>query len=423
MWWWLAACRDPAPTVVLVVLDTVRADHLSACGYPRPTSPHLADLAARGTLRCDAVAPASWTLPSHASFFTGRTPPEHGVLARDEDGARLAVDIHVRPLPPEAETLAERFHDRGYHTALVAGNALVGEAAGLAQGFDDVRIGGIDPSRQLRGPRLEPAVRAAVAAAPADRPLFLVVNVMDAHDPWAPIPPGQGWVPPRPRVTYRHNDADSTYVRFHRGTLGADERADYLATVTDQYDWALHKADRQLDAVIRALTDAGRLAGPHRIVVTSDHGELLGEHDRLRHGGNVYEGNVRVPLLWIESPGGPPRLDGPVSGLEVFSLVDAGRRSPGELRVWTEPATAHPDPGVWAVARYDGARKVVTGPAGAVAIDLAADPTESLPTPVEASEADRATLEAWQAAARRPVDPASLPDGDVLRALGYQGDE
>lgn len=406
-------------TVVLVVLDTVRADHLSACGYTRPTSPFLAGLAARGALRCDAVAPAAWTLPSHATFFTGLAPPDHGVVALDHEGRRLARDIHVRPLAAEVETLAERYRARGFHTALVSGNPLVGAAAGLDQGFDHVDAGAVDAARQLRGPRLGRAVREALSAADPARGLFLVVNVFDAHDPWPAIPDGVGWVPPRERVAYRHNDLASTYVRFHRGELPPDERAEYLAAVTDQYDWGLRRADDQLADVFAALDAGGWLARPHRVVVTADHGELLGEHGRLRHGGNVYEGNLRVPLLWLESPGAPA-LEGPVSGAEVFALLDGGRRAPGPVVAYTEPATAHPVPGAWAVARYDGGGKVVTSADGAVRFELGADPGELAPLGVDVGAEDAARLRSWREAALRPVATDAADDGELLRQLGYQ---
>lgn len=409
----------PPPNVILVVLDTVRADHLSACGYGRPTSPYLEKLAKVGAFRCDVVSPASWTVPSHATFFTGLAPPEHGVLNN-----ATYKEKHTAPvfsLPDETETLAERFEARGYATALVAGNPLVGRVGNLAQGFEQVHAG--RRRATLTGPWLVPALRDVLAKRDASKPLFLVVNLFDAHDPWPTIPPGVGWVPERPLLEFPPEDEGSDYVKFHRGTLTPEAKESYARYVTDQYDYGLWRTDQQLERVVGHLQEAGLLSGPYRLVVTSDHGELLGEHDRLRHGGNVYEGNVRVPFLWIESPIPEPPLDlaGPMSGDEVFSILDTGHRpAAASVVVYTEPIAGHPDAGVWGMARYEGDKKIVTGVDGTRTYDLSTDPTESAPILTPPTEQDRERFERWHANAARMPGAGDVDDSDILQQLGYQ---
>ncbi len=408
---------DAPPTVVLIVLDTIRADHLSACGYERPTSPFLASLAENGVLRCDAIAAASWTVASHASMFTGLPPDQHGTLFR-EGGERLHNNIHVRPLEERFDTIAERFRDAGYATVFLSGNPSLHEGSGLTQGFLVHDTKAPDGS-WLRAGKLQRAVKSALAEIEPGRPLFLVVNVFDAHDPWPSAEPEIDWAPRHERVVLQHDVPSSPYVRFHRGELPEEERAAYLATVTDAYDVGLWRADKALKGLHKTLEEGGWLDRPYRLVVTADHGELLGEHDRLRHGGNVYEGNLRVPLLWIE-PGAEPRLDGLVGGAEIHDIVLRGARSaPDEVWAFTEPAQMHPSPGVWGVARYTEATKVVATTDGTWSVDLGADPKEATLAPAEAPAALSARLDSLRAVAAEPFTPSGLEDEEALRALGY----
>ena len=133
------------PHVVLVVLDMLRADRLSLCGATRPTTPNLSRLRDEGgaATSCRAYAPGTWTLPSHASFFTGEEVPVHGADSlldpTDKESVSLWGD-HVRPLGQGLPTLAERLGTAGYRTVLVSGNPIVSKwaATGLTRGFDTV---------------------------------------------------------------------------------------------------------------------------------------------------------------------------------------------------------------------------------------------------------------------------------------------
>lgn len=421
---WLVSTRtttkdlDAPPTVVLIVEDTIRADHLSACGYERPTTPYLAELARKGALRCDAITPASWTVASHASYFTGLPVDEHGTMFREE-GEELHANIKVRPLDERFDTLAERFARAGYQTAFLSGNPSLHDGSGLTQGFQHHRVKTPD-GHWLRGPRLQRSVRGVLGELEKERPLFLVVNIFEAHDPWPTASPDMDWVPAHERVVLEHDRPESPYVRFHHHEMAPDEAEPYLETIADAYDANLYRADEALRGVVDALTEGGWLSRPYRMIVTSDHGELLGEHERLRHGGNVYEGNLRVPFLWIE-PSGHPDLDGGLlASIALHDILLTGRR-PRTDTVWsfTEPAQMHPSPGVWGVARYRGQEKEVVTSDGSWDLDLAKDPKEvSLPTAPPDPELEE-RLKGLRERASEPFTPTGNEDEEALRALGY----
>ncbi|MBW2688213.1 MAG: sulfatase-like hydrolase/transferase, partial [Deltaproteobacteria bacterium] len=183
-------------TVVLVVLDTVRADHTSICGYARKTTPYLQSLVDRGaTHTCRAYTPGDWSLPSHASYFTGVSVARHGAhYARsdddaDEEGKRVR-SLFVYPLRDDIPTLAEQMRERGYQTVLVSDNGLLSEA-GLQRGFSIVaaRPKKHDPRVDWVPPTLK---RVLAESVDPDKPLFLVLNYIQAHDPWITPDPKLG---------------------------------------------------------------------------------------------------------------------------------------------------------------------------------------------------------------------------------------
>jgi hypothetical protein len=429
------------PAVVFVVVDMLRADRLAACGYGRPTTPNLDRLAAEPgvAFTCEARSPGTWTLPSHASFFSGEEVPVHGADGvLDPEGVETVSlwGDHVRPLPGDLPHLAERMKGRGYRTALVSGNPVVSawSATGLARGFDVIR-----ESRQFGdtyGERLVAALGEALdesERAAAARPLFLFVNVCDAHHPWDAIPPGLGWVPPRVALDNRPRDPQNPYPRFFRDQLGEVERRLFLELIGDSYDWAVRRADRTLGRVLALLEARGVLGPDHRLVLVSDHGEYLGEHDLLSHGIFVYEEDTRVPLLFRERRGGktvvPPAFPAPVAALAVHDLVLEGAlpARPRPVR-----AAGYPD-GLLSVlfgerlrattaAWWDGERKLFWKNGGFSLFDLANDPKELSPLPLPADDPLRPRFEAFveqvRATGRRKVAPT--PELiEALRKLGY----
>jgi arylsulfatase A-like enzyme len=426
------------PDVVFIVLDMVRADRLSLCGYAKPTSPRLEALArVPGTAStCRAYAPGTWTLPSHASFFTGEEVPVHGADFMLRAAGKESIPLWgepVRPLAPRFETLAETFRKRGYATALVSGNPVVGErsATGLARGFDVVRD--TDRFGSLYGDDLVRAVGEALdeaSTAKPGRPRFLFVNISDAHHPWLPIPEGFGWLPPRTGLDSRPRLSETPYPRFLRGQLGAEERAALLEHVSDSYDYAVYRADRTLGAALDLMKRRGRFGGAHRLVVTSDHGELLGEHELLGHGTFVYEGIARVPLLYRASEGAV-RIDAsaPIAALSAYDLA-----SKGALPARPRPvrSAGFPDGLLTELfgerfsranaALWSGDEKVTWSEGDYGAFDLAADPDEAQPRPLPADHPRRAALDGFVAQMRETAEREAEPSKEMveaLRALGY----
>jgi len=377
---------DRPPTVVLVVLDTVRADHVSACGYGRPTTPTLSSLVAQGAvLSCDAVAPASWTLPSHASFFTGLPPEEHGAHFVPLDAPNLLTSMQVRPLGPEPQTLAETYAARGYQTVLVSGNPVVGSATGLGRGFAQARTA--ESFAQLRRTRLLDALREELAAGAADhrQPLFLVLNLADAHEPWAPPPPDVGWLDGKAAPESRMSEV-------FQQQLSEEALAEHVLRMTNSYDYGVFQADQVLGEALALLQQEGWADTGMRLVVVSDHGQFLGEHGLVDHGRYLWEPNQRVFLLqaWLgpHAPTGEPAALPPeIPARYAHDLVLDGHL-PATLDLAT--AAAWPD-AYWqqlsagrvgtstSAAIWSGDEKLLWQDGQELRFDLHADPQELAP--------------------------------------------
>jgi hypothetical protein len=385
-----AAPRDDAPrappVVVFVVLDTVRADHTSVCGYDRPTTPTLADMVAKGAaLSCRTYSPAPWTHPSHASLFTGRSVVEHEAVWVSKSAITLNPVTTVRPLDDARfVTVAERFRDAGYQTLAVTGNMIVTPGSGLLQGFDHVAV----PSEayELRGNKHLERMKAELAKLDPTRPLFLFLNFYDAHDPYPPIPERVPWLPQQPLINLHPNqhDPENPYFKFIKGVATPKETRELLKDVRNGYDWGVHQADAGLGAALQQLIDDGWFEDGFRVVVTADHGEMLGEHQLLRHGGFLYEGVVRVPMLYFDSTATTqPALPDPASGLWVHDLLLWGELPRGgpPVHAVSEPNERDPLIGtlgaaVWSNATTGEADKGVCWDGERGRYDLRADPGE-----------------------------------------------
>lgn len=377
--WWTHDDPKSRHTVVLVVLDTVRADRTSLCGHDRPTTPVLEQLVRDGASHtCRAYAPSSWTLPSHASFFTGLDLASHGTGATlGEIKMPWKGGARAQPLKAELPTLAERFVERGFQTALVSANPVVGEWTGLSRGFQHVSVARRWPD--FRDAGLPRAVEQTLAETDPERPLFLMVNILDAHNDWPAIPPGVDWVPARDSLPLH-----PTKRRIEALPPGDPGRAELYEALRDLYDHALHVADGNLGRVLGML--APRLERPHRLIVTSDHGEYLGEHGRVAHGGTeLFEPVMRVPLVVQDSERTIP-LSGVTSGLAVHDLALDGvfTMQPDEAYAG-KLSNAEPDADLarpcvtTGAAIWRGTEKLRCRKGEVVRFDLAADPEESRP--------------------------------------------
>ncbi len=295
-----------APNVLVIVLDAVRASDLSLYGYARSTTPYLDRLAASSVVFDNAISTAPWTLPSHASMFTGHYPHE------------MSADWEV-PLDNSYPTLAEILRDRGYITAGFVANQLYGvREFGLSRGFvhyvsRKLNFGGVMETSRLSSHTSFVAVRinrrthtysrpgrrnaADINRNLLDwlpkqggRPFFVFVNYFDAHEPYSPPAP-----------------YDMKFLRTEPPTRRSrDQRLTKAETqgMRDAYDGAIAYVDAQLDVLLKELERRGQLSNT-LVVVTADHGEEFGEHGWVSHGNGLNLPVLHVPLL-IRFPGHVP---------------------------------------------------------------------------------------------------------------------
>jgi arylsulfatase A-like enzyme len=431
------ACASPAgpepPTLVFVVLDNVRSDRLSFCGYGRPTSPFLEQLCGRdgSQCTCDAQAPSSWTLPTHASYFTGTEVAQHGAGKGGigDGNVRLAPGTHARPLDSALPTLAERLAARGYQTVAVSGNPLVSPASGLTRGFDVVHHALNFGS--LYGADFVERLGEVLAQVDPERPLFLFLNIADAHRPWFGIPEGMDWLPPRRRLSFPQKPGrpNRDRRRYVTGQITPAKRAYLLEHLGDVYDFGVRRADNTLRGTLRLLRETGWIegeGGDFRVVITSDHGEHLGDHGLMGHAGPyLFEELTRVPLaVWGTKT--VRELPRQISALVSHDLILDGQPQRRPVRSMafasdTWPQWYGPEFGSHAAAAiWRGDMKVVNHDGQVGRFDLATDPGELDPQP-DADEESTAEIEALLRALES-VAAGEAPDEEMLellRSLGY----
>jgi arylsulfatase A-like enzyme len=424
----LACARESGPpNLVLISLDTTRRDHGSAYGYARKTTPTLERLAAEGVRFAHAYAPAPTTGPSHATLFTALYPITHRVVKN----GRVLAPAHV--------TLAERLHERGWTTAGVVSSYVLDARFGFGQGFetwdDDFELAsattmlpsgnGAEVFDRKADATTRRALRWLEEERDASRPFFLFVHYMDPHEPWVAPP--------------------EILRRFRTPDLPLDGVSGLIA----RYDAEIAFTDQQLGELFEALERLG-LARDTIVAVTADHGEGLMDHGELNHGTQLYEEQLRVPLL-LRFPRRLPAgrvIDGPVSLLDLAPTLlalmavepAAGDPMQGrnlvpvlEGREPLDPALPlflfRPDnteiPGEQYAIRQ-GDWKLIRGPGEMRELfDLGADPREREDR--SAAEAERVRelerqLDRWLRAHQRAdaaPDLVSPEDLERLRALGY----
>ena len=316
--------RHGPANIILVTLDTLRADHLGCYGYERPTSPNIDRLAAAATLYTRSYASSPWTVPSHASLFTGLYPFEHGAHSFPVEG----VVTNVNPLSQDQMTLTEALSGQGWRTgAFVANSAFLGPRWGFSQGFDEYSVD------NRHGKELNQAVFSWLEQQTQDpaseQPFFLFLNYMDTHWPYntAALP---GFAPQAVAKEERQQLKDSLERRIMPGDGALP--LDLLRILEGQYDASIANVDEAIGDLVAKLKELG-VYERTMLVITSDHGEYLGEHHLLGHSKDVYEGAVRVPLL-IKYPGQRRGrvVDTLISSPDVPRLVvdalpgDVGRR-------------------------------------------------------------------------------------------------
>jgi arylsulfatase A-like enzyme len=269
------AILRPHPSgLVIITLDTTRADRLPAYGFGGVATPAIDDLATHGVVFDDATSVAPLTLPAHTSLFTGLYPPNHGVRENS-----------ATPLDPAHATLARILHDRGFRTAAFVGSVVLAADRGLSTGFgvyDDGRADGTPPPRRRTGSEVVDRAIAWIDGLDGS-PFFLWVHLYDVHAPQA-LP-----------------------LEFRR-------------TYGDRYEGGVAYVDAQIARLLDVL-ERRDLLSTTVIVVAGDHGESLGEHGEKEHGVFLYESTLHVPLI-LRAPGvAPTRVAGAASLVDVFPTV------------------------------------------------------------------------------------------------------
>jgi arylsulfatase A-like enzyme len=314
--WAVWGCTPGAssrPNIVLIVLDTVRADRVNCRSDSAVPTPRIDELCERGSYFEQVSSTSSWTLPAHASLFTGLYPIRHGATQE------------YTFLDKRARTLAELLGENGYRTFGVSANPVVSIRSGLARGFDSfdetwrrsAEPGSLQPDRH---PNLL-AVDELLRYHDLDQPFFLFVNFIEAHGPNDPPEPYRSAaanerIDSREVAEASEHDA-ATYYLDPASVSESD-----FALLSTLYDGEV----AQLDALVGALVDrleADGLLEDSVLILTSDHGENFGEHGHFRHVFSLYQSTVHVPLLVVlpdAAQAGERRAD-PVALVDLFATI------------------------------------------------------------------------------------------------------
>jgi len=427
------------PNVVLLLVDTLRADRLGCYGASPSPSPTLDRLAAGGTLFEHAISQSSWTLPSVGTILTGLHPRSHGMVGGPSgDRAEAQSDGNGAYLPDSVRTIASEARLAGITTLGVSANPIVSSATNLARGFETF----------VEFPSARARTNWTPARAVDDSFLtwlrenrryrfFAYLHYMEPH---APYSPPEALRPAPPADATPHLLAGVPPVRrvnLRRGPLVPSSQLTYLRAL---YDGEIRAWDDELATLLRGLEELG-LRESTLLIVTADHGEEFQEHERLYHGSHLYEESIRVPLVIAGPAVKAQRIREQAQGIDVFPTVAArlgfglppglpGRdllAPPEDRPVFSETrrgiAPDGSDTAVFALRTLDW--KLIHEPARArfELYDLRHDPAERTDRYGAASEGPDLvrTLLSWEEVPAA-APPASGADPDLrrrLRALGY----
>jgi len=312
----LSGCTPGAnsrPNIVLIVLDTVRADRLNCRSDSAVPTPRIDELCERGSYFEKASSTSSWTLPAHASLFTGLYPIRHGATQE------------TTYLDERARTLAELLGESGYRTFGVSANPMVSIQSGLARGFDSFDETWRESAQLQSQQSGEHANLTAVAALmefrDRDRPFFLFVNFIEAHGPNAPPEPYRSSAT-RARIAAgevaRVNEHDAKSYYLDPASVSAGD----FALLSSLYDGEVAQLDALVGALVDRLDAAGVLEGS-MLIITSDHGENFGEHGHFRHIFSLHQSTVHVPLLVVrpDAARAGERREDPIALVDLFATI------------------------------------------------------------------------------------------------------
>ena len=457
VWMWSSPTPPPADAyrvpkhVVIVSIDTLRADHLGAYGHPRARTPFLDELAGQGVVFEQHISAAPTTLASHTTMFTGNHAHKHGAAKNDY----VVNDDNLM--------LQEVFRDAGFSTAAFIGAIPIASHSNFTQGFElidehfTLHRNGDGVAQTMRdGKDVTNAVLAWIGGRTDDRPVFLFAHYFDVHSPYRPPEPWRSWYHPDPSIpnagSMRH--INDTRKLLNRNDPDAERHSN---TLKELYLGGVSYADHQVGRLLVGLQDAGILDDA-LIVITSDHGETFDTHsEKWDHGYSVYDETVHTPLI-VRLPGGwrgGTRIAEQVSSTDLFptllSLIgvdvpetDGTSWLPGLLgepmpprgpafSEATKPGSLHShrwkNDVMQKSVRQEGYKYILTPRKKRTELyELAGDPGEltdllaaTPPTEVGRGERMGALLEAWREEADPlPSEQLSSERGRMeLAALGY----
>ncbi len=412
--------------VLLVLLDTVRADHLHCYGYELATSPVIDSLVSSGTIFTQLQSQSSWTLPSMASILTGVSPREHGAGRRNSEFYGISPELPSMPL---------HFHTSGYETAAFINVIFMSEDFGFHRGFDHFDCQGFANRHSLRraGETVDLVLDWLDQRNP-ERPFFIALHFYDPHipynppEPWASMFTDPGYV----------GEYDTSWGSvpqmnaINTGEVDVPERG--LLNIIGLYDGEIAYTDHELGRLLAELRRRG-IAENTIVVVVADHGEEFLEHGRIEHGVDLFQEVLHVPLVF-SGPGIERGVwrETPVSQMDIFPTLSdlAGLEPPGGISGKNMLGSSGisrdiPSSGVlWASSdmasvRQDNLKVIWCIETDSIAAyDLLEDPGELSPFPPD-SVLTEALQYYWATPAM--AEPPLVPFGETmsreLRDLGY----
>lgn len=276
--------KSPEPNVVLIVIDTLRADHLTTYGYEKDTAPFINKIAGRGVVFENAYSTSTWTAPATASIFTSLYPFQHGVTTGFFATQGMGIDLNI--IPPEVKTIPQFLKEKGYSTYGVAENVNIGKAIGFSRGFDKFKLFPY-PNKKLIEARLE---KWADEIMSRDK-YFLYIHFNDPHGPYHARTP---WYKKKEKI-----------------------RLDLVA----RYDSEISYVDARIKELYHRLGwDKNTL-----IIIAADHGEGFREHGFNGHGNSLYVEATHVPLIFMFPEQGkkPRRIALNVGAIDILPTINS----------------------------------------------------------------------------------------------------
>ena len=430
--------------VVLISIDTLRADHLGSYGYERATSPALDRIAESGALFLDASTTSPWTLPSHASLLTGLYPSQHG------------VKDHINRLSGSIPTLASILGGHGYQSFAVVNSHNLAPRYGLDQGFESFEYvrewndkTGFKRRIVSRGDRITERAIEWLKERDA-RPFFLFLHYYDVHSGFEPQPKFREMFaqPYGGRISGRSRQLSAVRRR------GLQLSKTDVSHLVDLYDAEIRQLDSNLQRLFGVLEDAN-LNDDVLVIITSDHGEEFMEHGSILHGRTYYQEIMRIPLI-IRGPGVAQgiRIDRPASLVDIaptvlgllslrapdtaFDGVDlssalrspkranaANNRQPTDRLLFAEADHGNEQPDLKRMARQGRFKLVLNVATGESRLhDLLEDPDERVDISVRESDRALRLERELQSFMKKEIGPELIPAPDadtleLLEELGY----